>query len=136
MSIFKLNILIIFLFYILNVSFAIAQDDEDPFIDFEKEVEKTDQTKPEPSKKAKKNKKDKNIKNPKTYLSAKNYTLKGVVISDDQSFAIVGTEKTEDLVISLGEMLGSEGWKILEIANEYIIVGENNNKSVKLHIID
>jgi len=133
MSIFKLNILIIFLFYILNVSFAIAQDDEDPFIDFEKEVKKTDQAKPEPPKK---NKKDKNIKNPKTYLSAKNYTLKGVVISDDQSFAIVGTEKTEDLVISLGEMLGSEGWKILEIANEYIIVGENNNKSVKLHIID
>ena len=37
MSIFKLNILIIFLFYIINVSFSIAEDDEDPFIDFEKD---------------------------------------------------------------------------------------------------
>ena len=83
-------------------------------------------------------KKSSNIKNPKTYLEAKNYILKGVVTSSNKSFAIIGTKETLDQVITLGEALGKEGWKVLNIKEESILVGNPSNKkqSTTLYIVD
>jgi len=137
-NLFKITFLIIFLSFISNISVAISQDNEDPFVDFEKEVEKTEKSKPQSPKKAKTKNSDRNIKNPKTYLLARNYILKGVVMSPSGSFAIVGTEKTQDLVVSLGEKLGKEGWEVMEISSDFIVVGDfkNKNKQTKLFITD
>ena len=105
---------IITLIFIFNLSVSFAQEEEDPFRELEVEKEKKEEKK-STNKVKKQTKKTSNIQNPKTYLSAKNYLLKGVVISSEKSFAIVGTKDTLDLVISLNEFLGKEGWKVLNI---------------------
>jgi len=124
---------IITLIFIFNLSISFAQEEEDPFreLEFEKEEKSTNKVK-------KQTKKASNIQNPKTYLSAKNYLLKGIVISSEKSFAIVGTKDTLDLVISLNEVLGKEGWKVLNIFEESIIIGDPTNKkrSTILYIVD
>ena len=135
MTLFKTIILLI-IFY---VPVTFAQDSEDPFRDFEVNdpiIDKKDKDKAIIVKK--KSKKSSNIKNPKTYLAAKNYILKGVVISSKKSFAIVGTKETLDQVITLGELLGKEGWKVLSISEESMIVGNPTNKKkyTTLYIVD
>ena len=130
------TIILLLIFYI---PVALAQDTEDPFREFEvdepikveKEKAKTTIVKKEP-------KKSSNIKDPKTYLAAKNYILKGVVTSSNKSFAIIGTKETLDQVITLGEALGKEGWKVLNIKEESILVGNPSNKkqSTTLYIVD
>ena len=128
---------IITLIFIFNLSVSFAQEEEDPFRELEVEKEKKEEKK-STNKVKKQTKKTSNIQNPKTYLSAKNYLLKGVVISSEKSFAIVGTKDTLDLVISLNEFLGKEGWKVLNIFEESIIIGDptNDKKSTVLYIVD
>ena len=128
---------IITLIFIFNLSISFAQEEEDPFRELEFEKEKKEETK-STNKVKKQTKKASNIQNPKTYLSAKNYLLKGIVISSEKSFAIVGTKDTLDLVISLNEVLGKEGWKVLNIFEESIIIGDptNKKKSTILYIVD
>ena len=128
---------IITLIFIFNLSISFAQEEEDPFRELEFEKEKKEETK-STNKVKKQTKKASNIQNPKTYLSAKNYLLKGIVISSEKSFAIVGTKDTLDLVISLNEVLGKEGWKVLNIFEESIIIGDPTNKkrSTILYIVD
>ena len=128
---------IITLIFIFNLSVSFAQEEEDPFRELEVEKEKKEEKK-STNKVKKQTKKTSNIHNPKTYLSAKNYLLKGVVISSEKSFAIVGTKDTLDLVISLNEFLGKEGWKVLNIFEESIIIGDptNDKKSTVLYIVD
>jgi len=128
---------IITLIFIFNLSVSFAQEEEDPFRELEVEKEKKEEKK-STNKVKKQTKKTSNIQNPKTYLSAKNYLLKGVVISSEKSFAIVGTKDTLDLVISLNEFLGKEGWKVLNIFEESIIIGDptNEKKSTVLYIVD
>ena len=135
MTLFK-TIILLLIFY---VPVTFAQDSEDPFRDFEVNdpiIDKKDKDKAIIVKK--KSKKSSNIKNPKTYLAAKNYILKGVVISSKKSFAIVGTKETLDQVITLGELLGKEGWKVLSISEESMIVGNPTNKKkyTTLYIVD
>ena len=135
MTLFK-TIILLLIFY---VPVTFAQDSEDPFRDFEVNdpiIDKKDKDKTIIVKK--KSKKSSNIKNPKTYLAAKNYILKGVVISSKKSFAIVGTKETLDQVITLGELLGKEGWKVLSISEESMIVGNPTNKKkyTTLYIVD
>ena len=128
---------IITLIFIFNLSISFAQEEEDPFRELEFEKEKKEEKKLT-NKVKKQTKKASNIQNPKTYLSAKNYLLKGIVISSEKSFAIVGTKDTLDLVISLNEVLGKEGWKVLNIFEESIIIGDPTNKkrSTILYIVD
>ena len=128
---------IITLIFIFNLSISFAQEEEDPFRELEFEKEKKEEKKLT-NKVKKQTKKASNIQNPKTYLSAKNYLLKGIVISSEKSFAIVGTKDTLDLVISLNEVLGKEGWKVLNIFEESIIIGDptNKKKSTILYIVD
>ena len=128
---------IITLIFIFNLSISFAQEEEDPFRELEVEKEKKEEKK-STDKVKKQTKKTSNIQNPKTYLSAKNYLLKGIVISSEKSFAIVGTKDTLDLVISLNEVLGKEGWKVLNIFEESIIIGDptNKKKSTILYIVD
>jgi len=135
MTLFK-TIILLLIFY---VPVTFAQDSEDPFRDFEVNdpiIDKKDKDKAIIVKK--KSKKSSNIKNPKTYLAAKNYILKGVIISSKKSFAIVGTKETLDQVITLGELLGKEGWKVLSISEESMIVGNPTNKKkyTTLYIVD
>ena len=135
MTLFK-TIILLLIFY---VPVTFAQDSEDPFRDFEVNdpiLDKKDKDKTIIVKK--KSKKSSNIKNPKTYLAAKNYILKGVVISSKKSFAIVGTKETLDQVITLGELLGKEGWEVLSISEESMIVGNPTNKKkfTTLYIVD
>lgn len=135
MTLFKTIILLI-IFY---VPVTFAQEAEDPFRDFEVNdpmVDEKDKDKTIVVKK--KSKKSSNIKNPKTYLAAKNYILKGVVMSSKKSFAIVGTKETLDQVITIGESLGKEGWKVLSISEESMIVGNPTNKNIytTLYIVD
>ena len=128
---------IITLIFIFNLSISFAQEEEDPFRELEFEKEKKEEKKLT-NKVKKQTKKASNIQNPKTYLSAKNYLLKGIVISSEKSFAIVGTKDTLDLVFSLNEVLGKEGWKVLNIFEESIIIGDptNKKKSTILYIVD
>ncbi len=130
----------IILLLIFNISIALAQDTEDPFRELEIEkpiIEEKKASSPTPTKKTE-TKKSSNIKNPKTYLSAKDYILKGIVLSSKKSFAIISTKDTLDQVITLGEVLGKEGWKVLSIAEESILVGDfsNKKKSTTLYIVD
>jgi len=132
---------IIILLFIIYIPLSIAQETEDPFreleIDKPIEVKEKDKAKPDIIKKQKP-KKTSTIKNPKTYLAAKDYILKGIIISSQKSFAIIGTKDTLDQVVTIGESLGNEGWKIQQIAEEYILVGDDKNKKkfTKIYIID
>ena len=78
----------------------------------------------------------KSIKNPRTYLSADSYTLRGVVMYPKQSYAILGTEDIIDQVMEIGNQLGTEGWKILSIHKENIVVGnpQNTDEKITIHI--
>ena len=70
----------------------------DPFRDFEppKKEEKKEEKKVE--KKIVPKVEYKKIKNPRTYLNAKDYTLRGIIISSKKAFAIVGSEDIIDQV--------------------------------------
>ena len=130
----------VILLFIFNITFSVAQESEDPFREFEIEkpiIEEKKASSPTPTKKTE-TKKSSNIKNPKTYLSAKDYILKGIVLSSKKSFAIISTKDTLDQVITIGEVLGKEGWKVLNIAEESILVGDfsNQKKSTTLYIVD
>jgi len=130
----------VILLFIFNITFSVAQESEDPFRELEIEkpiIEEKKASSPTPTKKTE-TKKSSNIKNPKTYLSAKDYLLKGIVLSSKKSFAIISTKDTLDQVITIGEVLGKEGWKVLNIAEESILVGDfsNQKKSTTLYIVD
>jgi len=130
----------VILLFIFNITFSVAQESEDPFRELEIEkpiIEEKKASSPTPTKKTE-TKKSSNIKNPKTYLSAKDYILKGIVLSSKKSFAIISTKDTLDQVITIGEVLGKEGWKVLNIAEESILVGDfsNQKKSTTLYIVD
>ena len=130
----------VILLFIFNITFSVAQESEDPFRELEIEkpiIEEKKASSPTTTKKTE-TKKSSNIKNPKTYLSAKDYILKGIVLSSKKSFAIISTKDTLDQVITIGEVLGKEGWKVLNIAEESILVGDfsNQKKSTTLYIVD
>ena len=130
----------VILLFIFNITFSVAQESEDPFRELEIEkpiIEEKKVSSPTTTKKTE-TKKSSNIKNPKTYLSAKDYILKGIVLSSKKSFAIISTKDTLDQVITIGEVLGKEGWKVLNIAEESILVGDfsNQKKSTTLYIVD
>jgi len=130
----------VILLFIFNITFSVAQESEDPFRELEIEkpiIEEKKASSPTPTKKTE-TKKSSNIKNPKTYLSAEDYILKGIVLSSKKSFAIISTKDTLDQVITIGEVLGKEGWKVLNIAEESILVGDfsNQKKSTTLYIVD
>ena len=104
----------------------------DPFRDFD--PPKKEEGKVE--KKIIKNVEYKKIKNPRTYLSAKNYTLRGIVMSSENAFAIVGSEDIIDQVFEIGEVLGKEGWQVLSISESKIEVGRPGkaSKNIILHL--
>ena len=57
-------------------------------------------------------------------------------MSSTRSFAIVGSEDIIDQVFEIGEFIGKEGWRILNISSNKIEVGNPANEAEKttLHL--
>ena len=121
------------LFLMLLISLSFAQEDSpEPFGELEEEiveVEKKIKT-PKPGVEYK------NVKNPRTYLSANKYALRGIILYPKKSYAILGTEDIIDQVMEIGNQLGIEGWQILTIHKESIVVGnpQNADEKITIHI--
>lgn len=122
---------IIFLCVFLYSQLILSQEKSvEPFKDIE--VQTQQKTKPStPIYSTKNNPKSngKIILNPLTYLPVREYQLKGIFIGigKDDVYAIVSTDDIQDQVVTMGDILGKEKYKIFYIKKNKIIVGKNND---------